>query len=84
MDRHVDANAVGGIFLEVYGRDLTAEPGTCLDCGAVNPLGALILYRDCPGQVLHCPECGSVQMVIVELRQGYEITIESLETTAFD
>ena len=84
MDRHVDANAIGGLLIQITGREITLEAGTCLDCGAVNPLGALIVYRDCPGYVCRCPGCGAVQLVIVELDGGHAVTLESIETTAFD
>jgi len=41
-DRHVDGNAVGGVLMDVFGREMTAVVGTCASCGAVNPLGAVI------------------------------------------
>jgi Family of unknown function (DUF6510) len=79
-DRHVDGNAVGGVLMDVFGREMTTAVGTCASCGAVNPLGAVIAYTHAPGDVLACPGCGAVLLVAVHLRQGYRVTIESLRS----
>ena len=38
---HVDANALGGLLMEVFGREMTDAHGCCASCGTVNPLGAM-------------------------------------------
>ena len=79
-ERHVDGNAVGGVLMDVFGREMTAAIGTCAGCGAATALGAVIAYTQAPGDVLACPGCGSVLLVAVHVRTGYRVTIESLRS----
>jgi 4-hydroxy-3-methylbut-2-en-1-yl diphosphate synthase IspG/GcpE len=74
----VDGNALGGLFFEVFGRDMTAQLGCCGECGAVNPLGQVLVYRDAPGHVIRCPACSRVLMVIVEHAARFRVTFEHL------
>ena len=78
-DLYLDGNALGGVLYEVFGREMTADEGTCLDCGAVHQFGALIAYIAAPGHVLRCPSCSAVLLVIVVEPDGYHITVESLQ-----
>ncbi len=78
-DLHLDGNALGGILFEVFGHDMTATEGSCLDCGAVRPVGALLAYVSAPGHILRCPDCSAVLLVIVAEPDGYHVTIESLQ-----
>jgi hypothetical protein len=78
QDRHVDGNALGGLFFEVFGAEMTAQLGCCGECGSVNPLGKVVVYRDAPGYVVRCPACSRVLMVIVEQESSYRLTFESL------
>jgi uncharacterized Zn finger protein len=80
-DRFLDGNAVAGALYEIFGREMTDESGACLDCGAVNRFGALIVYVSSPGHVLRCPDCGAVLLVIVVEPDGYHVTVESLQAT---
>lgn len=77
-DRHLDGNALGGLFLEIFGREMTAELGCCGHCGAVNPLAAVYVYLDAPGAVVRCPACSTVLLVITELESSYRISFEEL------
>jgi hypothetical protein len=77
-DRHLDGNALGGLFLEVFGREMTAQLGCCGKCGAVNRLAEVMVYRDAPGAVLRCPACSQVLIVITELEATYRVTFENL------
>jgi hypothetical protein len=79
-EHHVDGNAVGGMLIDVFGREMTAAVGTCAGCGTVNPLGAVLAYTDAPGDVLRCPGCGAVLLVAVHTRAGYRVTIETLRS----
>ena len=51
-DRHLDGNAVGGLLIEVFGREMTSARGCCDGCGAINPLGAVLAFTEAPGVVL--------------------------------
>ena len=65
--RHVDGNAVGGLLMEVFGEEMTGERECCGGCGSIRELGALHAYVRGPGDVLRCPDCGSVLLVAVRL-----------------
>jgi hypothetical protein len=65
---HVDGNALGGLLIEVFGREMTDAHGCCASCGTVNPLGAMRVYRSA-GDVMRCPTCGNVTIVTVAIRE---------------
>ncbi|HET8740363.1 MAG TPA: DUF6510 family protein [Acidimicrobiia bacterium] len=76
--RHVDGNAVAGLLVEIFGQEMTASRGQCGGCGRIDVLANVMVYRDAPGDVLRCPVCDSVLMVIVEVRTGYRVSFEWL------
>lgn len=65
-DTHVDGNALGGVLLETFGREMTDTRGCCAACGAVNPVGAMLVYRSA-GDVARCPTCGDVVVVVTTI-----------------
>ena len=65
---HVDGNALGGLLIEVFGREMTDAHGCCASCETVNPLGAMRVYRGA-GDVMRCPTCGNVTIVTVAIRE---------------
>jgi Family of unknown function (DUF6510) len=77
-DAHVDGNAVGGLMIDVFGREMTDARGSCAECGATNPLGALIAYTRAPGDVLRCPACGTVMLVAVALPASVRVSFAAL------
>jgi hypothetical protein len=77
--RHVDGNALGGLLEDVFGRDMTAVQGTCRECLTVNVVAALVAYRSGPGDVLRCPACGAVLLVITPGPDGARVHITSLQ-----
>jgi len=62
--QHLDGNAVAGLLNEIFGRDITADVGTCAGCGAREPVGAIHAYRSA-GITLRCPHCGAVVLRVV-------------------
>lgn len=76
--RHVDGNAVAGLLVEIFGQEMTASRGQCGGCDRIDVLANVMVYRDAPGDVLRCPVCDSVLMVIVEVRTGYRVSFEWL------
>jgi hypothetical protein len=44
MTTALDGNAIGGLLLEVFGRELTAETGVCTACRATAPVAELAVY----------------------------------------
>lgn len=65
---HVDGNAMGGLLIETFGREMTDARGRCAHCGMVNQVGAMRVYRG-PGDVMRCPTCDNVAMVAVTLAE---------------
>jgi hypothetical protein len=76
--QHVDGNAVGGILIDVFGREMTGAREMCGGCGSERELGALIAYTRGPGDVLRCPDCGTVLIVCVRIGDGYRIAMRSV------
>jgi hypothetical protein len=77
-DRRVDGNAIGGLLADWFGREMTGEIGCCGECGVVNPLGAVLVYLDAPGQVIRCPACSSVLMVVTTIESTVRMSFEAL------
>jgi hypothetical protein len=78
-ERHLDGNSLGGTLWELFGREMTDEEGCCGRCGAVSRLGAMVVYRDAPGEVARCPACGAVSMVLVRMGDELRVTFESIK-----
>ena len=76
-ETHVDGNALGGMLLEVFGREMTDANGACGTCGAVHPVGAMRVYRG-PGDVVRCPTCGNVVVVAVTIRERTRMHVTAL------
>lgn len=77
-ETHVDGNALGGLFHDLFGREMTDQLGCCASCGAVNPLAALLAFRQAPGDVVRCAACGEVIMVAVSRGDRVRVSFESL------
>jgi hypothetical protein len=77
-DARLDGNALGALFHDLFGREMTDERACCDACGAIGPLGSAMVYRDAPGDVLRCPSCMSVLLVAVSLPTGLRVTFQSL------
>jgi hypothetical protein len=61
----MDGNAVAGLLMEIFGRDMTIAESECDGCGADHMMGELRAYVHAPGVVLRCPDCGQVALRIV-------------------
>jgi uncharacterized Zn finger protein len=84
-DQYVDGNAMGGVLMELFGREMTEARSCCDACGAVHPIGALLVYDRAPGDVVRCPSCGAVMLVATMRPAGIRFSfvgvrwIESLQ-----
>jgi Family of unknown function (DUF6510) len=74
---HVDGNAIGGLLIEVFGREATGESGRCRECGAENYVGALHVYR-AAGVVVRCPSCQAVLVRVVESDERIWVDLDGL------
>jgi hypothetical protein len=77
-DAHLDGNAIGGLLIEVFGQEMTDALGCCAHCGDKNHVGALIVYRGGPGDVMRCPSCSTVLIVATRLPTGPRVYFSSL------
>jgi hypothetical protein len=75
----LDGNAAAGILHELFGVDVTVARGTCVECGAVEPVGAVHVYVSA-GTVLRCPHCDAVLMRIVEAESRVWVDLRGLRT----
>jgi hypothetical protein len=69
-DHFLDGNAVAGALAAAFGEDMTAVPGRCAHCGAVNMVGELRAFVRAPGAVLRCPVCDGVVVRVVETAEA--------------
>jgi len=64
----MDGNAIAGQLVEVFGTEITTVTGTCGTCGASGQVAELVVYMRAPGVVARCRSCGSVLLVLAEIR----------------
>ncbi|MBO0688305.1 MAG: hypothetical protein J2P40_01840 [Candidatus Dormibacteraeota bacterium] len=60
----LDGNAIGGLLQDVFATEMTTAIGTCDNCGAAEPVGAIHVFRGA-GVLLRCPHCDNALMTIV-------------------
>ena len=62
----LDANAVAGVFQEIFGVEMTAAPTECAHCGNEAEIGTLLAFTQGPGIVLRCSTCEQVMIRITQ------------------
>jgi hypothetical protein len=55
-----DGNALGGPLQDVFGVDVTAAVGRCVNCGQTGPIAQARLFDYAPGMVARCLNCDQV------------------------
>ena len=76
-DTHVDGNALGGMLMEVFGREMTDRRGTCATCGSVHPVAAMLVYRSA-GDVVRCPTCGNIVAVVTTIHERTRVHLAGM------
>jgi Family of unknown function (DUF6510) len=61
----LDGNAIAGLLREVFAVEMTTAIGTCGNCGATEPIGAVRVFRGA-GVVMRCPQCDNALVTIVK------------------
>ena len=61
----LDANAVSGDLMELFGFEMTAAVHRCAHCGNVGEMGTLLAWTQGPGITLRCCICRDVVIRIV-------------------
>lgn len=59
-DMRLDGNAAAGALRQIFATDVTTARATCVGCGKVSAVGALLEYGHGMGIVLRCPGCSAV------------------------
>ncbi len=79
----VDGNAIAGLLQEVFAVEMTTAIGTCGECGAAEPVGAVHVFRGA-GVVMRCPHCGNALVTILKddthVRIGF-VGVRTLQVT---
>ena len=75
VDLTVDANAIAGLLVTVFGREVTLLEEQCAHCGTVSLVGSLRVYMRGPGVVVRCPACADVVLRIVETPTGMRVDL---------
>jgi Family of unknown function (DUF6510) len=70
-DLTLDANAVGGLLMEIFGTDMTAAASQCAHCGNRGEVATLRAYIHAPGTVLRCSICTEVVLRIMRMPDGH-------------
>ena len=76
-DVHVDGNAIGGVLMELFGREMTDAHGCCASCGRVHQVAEMMVYQGM-GDVVRCPSCGNVVIVAVTIRARTRVHLDAL------
>jgi hypothetical protein len=64
----LDGNAAAGLLREIFAVDLTAARARCAHCGAMQAVGALLVYAHGMGTVMRCPSCEGIIMRVARTR----------------
>jgi hypothetical protein len=75
----VDGNAVAGLLQEVFAAEMTTAIGTCGNCGAGEPVGAIHVFRGA-GIVLRCPHCDNPLAKVVKDGTRLWINLQGVRT----
>ncbi|GJG86714.1 hypothetical protein tb265_18950 [Gemmatimonadetes bacterium T265] len=69
----LDGNAAAGVLADLFGREMTEARLTCGGCGAVAPVGALVVYAHGMGTVVRCRGCDRALLRVAQVRAGYRL-----------
>lgn len=84
VDLMVDGNAIAGALEMAFAGDVTAVPGRCAHCDAVNAIGAMHAYVRGPGAVLRCPACDGVVLRVVETTEATYVDLRGAAYLRFE
>ncbi len=62
---------------------MTSARGACTHCGTEAQIAELAVYTRAPGAVARCRSCGSVVMVLVEIRGTTQANMDGFGLQSF-
>ena len=77
---HVDGNALSAAFSIAFGTDLTAAEAVCAHCNHDHAFAEAHVYLRNPGMVMRCPNCGGLELILVEIDHHIHVTMRGLAT----
>jgi hypothetical protein len=83
-DLRLDGNALAGMLADLFGFEMTVERGGCAGCGAVNQLGAMLVYAHGMGAVACCPSCGQYLLRIARTEGRWWLDLRGLTWLQLD
>lgn len=75
----LDGNAIAGSLYEYFGSEMTDARGACAHCKTTTEIAQLRVYNAGPGNVVRCPSCGKIVIVIVESADALRVDIDRFE-----
>ncbi len=84
MSDRLDGNAVAGLLGEIFPFDMTLASTVCAGCGALDRVGALLVYDRAPGVVIRCARCEAVQIRIVSDAGRYWLDLRGVSCVMLD
>jgi hypothetical protein len=76
----LDGNAIAGLLLDVFGREMTTAISVCASCGTALQLAEEMVYNRAPGTVVRCRGCANMLMVLVDVRGIYCVDMGGLSS----
>ena len=83
-DRRLDGNAAAGLLAEVFRFEMTTAFTACAGCGALAPVGALMVYRHEMGTILRCPGCDTAIIRLARTRGRYWLDLRGAHVLRID
>ena len=77
-DRRLDGNAAAGLLAEIFAFEMTTAETICAGCGAVAPVGALLVYAHGMGMIIRCAGCDGALIRIAQVRGAYWLDLHGL------
>ncbi|MGH2356643.1 MAG: DUF6510 family protein [Candidatus Limnocylindria bacterium] len=71
----LDANAVAGDMVELFGVEMTMAAHRCAHCGNQGAVGALRAWTHAPGMVLRCSVCDEVVVRWARTSSGVRVDL---------
>jgi hypothetical protein len=83
-ESRLDGNAIAGLMVEIFGREMTPAVGVCGSCRAEWRLAEVRVYGRAPGIVARCPRCEGVLLQIVETPDRIWVSLSGLAVLEID
>lgn len=73
IDLVLDGNAIAGLLMDVFDREVTSLATRCRHCATVSVVGTLRVYMRGPGVVIRCPSCTEVMLRFAKAPAGMRV-----------